>query len=242
MIGWFDGGAGASGDMLLGALIGAGVPIAVPQAAISSLSLGIELRVESVQRASLAATKVHVDVPETRTLRHLPEILELFTVLDDTVRDLASEVFERLAAAEARVHDVAIDQVHFHEVGALDSIADIVGAAAALVHLDLAQLFCSTLSLGSGHARGAHGPLPVPVPAVLALLSGDVPVQAGPAPFESTTPTGAAFLLASVDEWAPMPPMTIESVGVGAGSKDSRDVANALRLVVGRPSEARLLR
>lgn len=236
MIGWFDGGSGASGDMLLGALIGAGVPVEVPQEAISSLDLGIALRVEAVQRASLAATKVHVDVPETRTVRHLPEILALFGELDDSVRAVATEVFERLAAAEASVHDVGIEQVHFHEVGALDSIADIVGAAAALTHLNLASISCSTLSLGNGHARGAHGPLPVPVPAVLALLSGAVPVQAGPAPFESTTPTGAAFLMACVDEWGPMPAMTIDTVGVGAGTKDSAEIANALRLVLGNPA------
>lgn len=235
MIGWFDGGAGASGDMFLGALVDAGVPLDVPAEAIDTLKLGISLSEEAVQRASLGATKVHVDVPEARTMRHLPDILPMFADLDAEVRDLASNVFQRLAEAEAAVHNVSIDQVHFHEVGALDSIADVVGTAAAIVHLGLDQVTCSTLSLGNGYGRGAHGPLPVPVPAVLALLAGDVPVQAGPAPFESTTPTGAAIMVSIVDSWSPMPPMTIVRTGMGAGTKDSVDVVNALRVVLGNP-------
>lgn len=233
MIGWFDGGAGASGDMLLAALIGAGVPIAVPADAIAALDLGITLRAEPVQRASLGATRVHVEVPTMETHRHLPEILAMFDVLQPAVADCAGSVFTRLAEAEAAVHDVGIEDVHFHEVGALDSIADVVGVAAALHELDLERVSCSTLSLGSGQARGAHGPLPVPVPAVLKLLSGAVPVQAGPAPFESTTPTGAAILVSVVDDWSPMPPMQVHSVGMGAGSRDHPDVANVLRLVTG---------
>lgn len=235
MIGWFDGGAGASGDMFLGALAGVGVPLEVMAGAIDSLELGVTLDCNRVERGGLGATKVDVIVPEARTMRHLPEILALFQALDEAVRVLATGVFERLAAAEAAVHAMPIEQVHFHEVGALDSIADIVGAAAGLVHLDLSHTSCSTLSLGSGHARGAHGPLPVPTPAVLELVAGDVPVAAGPAPFESTTPTGAALLVTIVDSWSPMPAMTISATGIGAGTKDSTDVANALRLVIGEP-------
>lgn len=233
VIGWFDGGAGASGDMFLGALVGAGVPLEVPASAITALDLGIELRTELVQRGGLGATRVHVDVPQTATVRHLPDILAMFDVLAPEVRVLASDVFERLAHAEAAVHQVPLDKVHFHEVGALDSIADVVGAAAGMVHLGLDSVSCSTVSLGSGSGRGAHGPLPVPVPAVLELFAGSVPVQAGPAPFESTTPTGAALLVSVVDSWSAMPPMTISSVGMGAGGKDSDAVVNALRLVVG---------
>jgi len=233
-IGWFDGGAGASGDMFLGALVGAGVPIEVPSVAIESLGLGIQLRSESVQRGGLGCTKVHVDVPETRTIRHLRDVVAMFERLDDRVRSIAVDVFERIARAEAAVHQMPIEQVHFHEVGALDSIADVVGAAAGIAHLRLDRMSCSALSLGSGHGRGAHGPLPVPVPAVLEILAGDVPVQAGPAPFESTTPTGAALMVSLVDTWCVMPAMTIDSIGMGAGGRDSDQVANALRLVVGR--------
>ena len=126
-----------------------------------------------------------------------------------------------------------IDQVHFHEVGALDSIADVVGAAAGFAHLDLDRVWCSSLSLGSGSTRGAHGPMPIPAPAVLELLAGDIPVQAGPAPFESTTPTGAALLVTAVDQWGPLPAMQVHTVGKGAGARDSDEVANLLRLVVG---------
>ena len=114
---WFDGGAGASGDMMLGALVGAGVPLTVLQTSLDPFDLGISLRVEDVQRGGLGATKVHVDVPETRTMRHLPEILALFESLDPSVRQSASAVFQRLAEAEASVHQTSIDEVHFHEVG-----------------------------------------------------------------------------------------------------------------------------
>ncbi|MEM7093069.1 MAG: LarC family nickel insertion protein [Actinomycetota bacterium] len=232
-VGWFDALAGASGDMLLGAVHGAGVPLEALQEPLDLLDLGIVLRRADVERGGIGAIKVDADVPETRTLRHLPEILRLFEALPASVAERAGQAFERLARAEAAVHRTSIDEVHFHEVGALDSIADVVGACAGLEHLALDEIHCSTLSLGSGHARGAHGPLPVPVPAVLELTRGGVPVQAGPAPYESTTPTGAAVLVTSVEQWGSMPPMTIEAIGMGAGSKDTDVVANVLRLVVG---------
>jgi len=234
MIGWFDGGAGASGDMMLGALVGAGVPIEEVAAAVEALDVGVSLEVSSVQRAGLEATKVDVIAPDTRVVRHLPEVLALFEPLKANVRSLATAVFERLGEAEAAVHGIDLNEVHFHEVGALDSIADIVGSCAGIVHLGLDRIFCSTLSLGSGMTRGAHGPLPIPAPAVLELLAGAIPVTAGPASFESTTPTGAALLVSIVDEWGPMPAMQDIHVGAGAGGKDSDEVFNALRLVVGR--------
>lgn len=233
-IAWFDGGAGASGDMMLGALVGAGVPLTVLQTSLDPFDLGISLRVEDVQRGGLGATKVHVDVPETRTMRHLPEILALFESLDPSVRQSASAVFQRLAEAEASVHQTSIDEVHFHEVGALDSIADVVASCAGIQHLNLEAIYCSTLSLGNGNTRGAHGPIPVPVPAVLQIMKGVTAVQAGPAPFESTTPTGAALLAELVDVWGPMPPMTIDTIGMGAGTKESTEVANVLRVVLGQ--------
>lgn len=233
-IAWFDGGAGASGDMMLGALVGAGAPLTVLQASLDPFDLGVTLRVEDVQRGGLGATKVHVDVPETRTMRHLPEILALFESLDPSVRQSASAVFQRLAEAEASVHQTSIDEVHFHEVGALDSIADVVASCAGIQHLELDAIHCSTLSLGNGNTRGAHGPIPVPVPAVLQIMKGVTAVQAGPAPFESTTPTGAALLAELVDVWGSMPPMTIDTIGMGAGTKDSTEVANVLRVVLGQ--------
>ncbi len=242
MIGWIDGGAGASGDMLLGAIVGAGVPLETLQREIDRFELGIVLRTEAVQRGGLAATKVDVDVPETATLRHLADIVELLEVLPESIRVRAVSTLRRLADAEAEVHGTSIDDVHFHEVGALDSIADVVGVCTGFVALGLDALHSSTLSLGSGQTRGAHGPIPIPVPAVVALLSGVAPVQAGPAPFESTTPTGAALLAEWVDAWGELPPMEITTAAAGAGSNDADQVVNATRLLLGEPGAAARVR
>ena len=219
--------------MLLGALIDAGVPIEVIRDALDPLDLGVVLRVEQVNRAGLAATRVHVDVPESTTHRHLADVVGLLERVTEPTRSRAVAVFERLAGAEAMVHGISIAEVHFHEVGALDSIADVVGVCAGFVELGLAELHCSTLSLGSGQVNGAHGPIPVPAPAVLAVLEGLAPVTSGPAPFEATTPTGAALLAEWVSNWGPMPPMIVAASGVGAGARDSEIVANVVRFVVG---------
>lgn len=235
-LGWIDGGAGASGDMLLGALVAAGVPLTVIQSSIDELGLDIELRSETVTRSSLAGTKIHVVVAEAQTMRHLPDIVRLLDRLTDaTARTRAVATFRRMAEAEARAHGTSIDDVHFHEVGALDSIADVVGVCVGLTELGLDELHCSTLSLGSGSTRGAHGPIPVPAPGVLAVLDGIAPVSAGPAPYESTTPTGAALLAEWVTTWGPLPAMIVERTGHGAGTKDTDAVANICRLVIGSP-------
>lgn len=237
-IGWIDGTAGASGDMLLGALVDAGVDLAGVQAAIDRLDLGVVLRAEPVVRGGLGCTRVHVDVPVSDTVRHLPQIVELLGRLDEPTRRRSIAVFERLAKAEAAVHRTSVDEVHFHEVGALDSIADVVGVCVGFAELGLVELHCSTLSVGSGMTRGAHGPIPVPAPAVLAVLDGIGHVAAGPAPYESTTPTGAALLAEWVDEWGALPAMTLHAVGMGAGARDTDVVANAVRLVTGEPPAA----
>ena len=237
MIGWLDCSAGASGDMFLGALVDAGVEVEVLQRAVDALDTErVQLRVEPVTRGGLGATKVHVDAPvsaATRSWSDVRHVLESATLADD-VRTLALDAFSRLAAAEAAVHRVDVEAVHFHEVGALDALADVVGAAAGLRSLGLTELVASPVSLGSGTARGAHGPLPVPVPAVLALLSG-APVQSGAARHEMTTPTGAALLAAAVTRWGELPPMRITRTGMGAGGRDPAEVANVLRLVIGEP-------
>lgn len=232
-VGWIDGTAGASGDMLLGAIVDAGVPLALIQGQIDRFELDITLRSENVTRAGLAATKVHVDVAATTTLRHLREIVELLERLDGPARDRSVATFARLARAEAEVHGTTVDDVHFHEVGALDSIADVVGVCVGFCALGIDELHGSTLSLGSGMTRGAHGPIPVPAPAVLAILNGIAPVTAGPAPYESATPTGAALLAEWVAYWGPMPQMLVSGTGVGAGTKDTDAVANVSRLVLG---------
>jgi uncharacterized protein (TIGR00299 family) protein len=229
VIGWVDGQAGASGDMLLGALVSAGVPLTVLQAAVDPLELGITFVATDVTRAGLGALKVDVLAPDDATSRTWADIQQLVP------EGPARSVFARLAEAEAAVHGVPVDDVHFHEVGGLDAIADILGVTAGLEHLGLTALHCSTLSLGSGTTKGAHGPLPVPAPAVLALLHG-CPVAAGPSSFESTTPTGAALLATHVTSWGALPPMTITAVGMGAGGRDPEELANVLRLVIGEPT------
>ena len=239
-IGWLDCSAGASGDMFLGALVDAGVPLPVLQAAVDALGVEpVVLRVEQVVRGGLGATRVHVDAPETTVPRTWADIRGLLESadLDPVVRTLSLAVFARLAAAEAAVHRMTVEEVHFHEVGGLDALADIVGTAAGLTHLGLTQLTASAVALGSGSARSAHGPIPVPVPAVLELLVG-VPVRAGAAPHEMTTPTGAALLATVVTAWGELPPMTVSRTGLGAGGRDPEEVANVLRLVLGEPIEA----
>jgi len=241
---WVDASSGASGDMLLGALVGAGVPVHVLQDAVDAVSPEpATLRVETVSRGGFAATRCHVDVTDSvqhRTWRDIRALLLESPSSDgftEPVRDLALRVFERLAVAEATVHGGEPMDVHFHEVGALDAIADVVGACAGLVHLGAGQVVVSPVAVGSGSVRGAHGALTVPPPAVVELLRG-VPSYAGPegAPaMELCTPTGAALLTTFATGWGPQPPMVTVEVGVGAGGRDPDGHANVLRLLVGAP-------
>ncbi|MBK5305659.1 MAG: nickel pincer cofactor biosynthesis protein LarC [Frankiaceae bacterium] len=223
--------------MFLGVLVDAGVPLSVLQEAVDAIGVEpIVLRTEDVTRAGLGATRVHVETGQTAVTRTWADVRGLVeeAALDPQVGATALAVFARLARAEADVHRVPVDDVHFHEVGALDAIADVVATCAGLDRLGLTRLTASPVALGSGRARGAHGPLPVPVPAVLALLTG-VPVRAGAAPHEMTTPTGAALLAEAVTDWGELPPMTVTRTATGAGGRDPEEVANVLRLVVGEP-------
>jgi uncharacterized protein (TIGR00299 family) protein len=235
---WLDASSGASGDMLLGALVGAGVPVETIQAAVDAVSPEpVVLRVEAVTRNGFAATRVHVDVADSVHHRTWGDIgtLLLESALDDAVRDLALRVFERLAAAEGAVHGHDPLEVHFHEVGALDSIADVVGVSAGIVHLGPTAVVVTPIAVGSGAVRGAHGTLPVPPPAVAALLTG-VPSYAGPQGAPATelcTPTGAALLTAVATAYGPQPAMTTSAIGVGAGGRDPEGHTNVLRLLVG---------
>ena len=239
MIGWLDCAAGASGDMLLGALVDAGVPVAVLQQAVNALGTEpITLTAAAVSRQSIGATQVEVAAPPSRTGRTWRDIRALLAAapLADPVRALALDAFARLARAEGRVHRIDPEEVHFHEVGALDAIADVVGTAAGLHALGLTSLVASPVTVGSGRTRGAHGPIPVPAPAVLEILrEAAAPLAPGPAPYEMCTPTGAA-LLAAAATFGPMPPMTLTAVGAGAGSRDLTELPNILRLLIGTPS------
>ena len=234
---WVDASAGASGDMLLGALVGAGVPVEVLQRSVDAIAPEpVKLRVEQVSRNGLAATRCHVEIADSATHRTWRDIEALLwdADLDEPVARLALAIFERLAGAEARAHGHDPADVHFHEVGALDAIADIVGASAGFVHLAAKDVVVSPIAVGSGHVRGAHGTLPVPPPAVAELLRG-FPSYAGPpgAPaMELCTPTGAAVLTAVATSWGPQPAMTTTAIGIGAGGRNPEGHANVLRILV----------
>ena len=229
--------------MLLGALVDVGVPLEVLTEAVRALPVEpITLVAEPATRHGLGGTRVHVQAPPSTTTRTWADVRALLATagLAPAVRDGALAVFERLAVAEAAVHRVDPDTVHFHEVGALDALADVVGVVAGLEHLGLDELTASPVTLGSGTARSAHGAVPVPAPAVLELLTG-VPVVGGPVPAEMCTPTGAALVRARVRSFGPLPPMSVLEVGVGAGDRDPVELPNVVRLVVGmpqRPSQA----
>lgn len=237
---WVDASNGAAGDMLLAALLDAGADLAAVSAGLARLRVEpIEVRLTEVRRHGLRGAHVAVHAPESPVHRGLADVLAVVAGADlpAPVRDFAAATFERLAAAEARVHGCAVDEVHFHEVGALDAIADVVGCALALHDLDLLDAptrVVSPVAVGSGSVPAAHGRLPVPVPAVAELLAAaGAPVAAHPAAMELCTPTGAALLVTLATAWGPVPAMTPRATGVGAGSADPPGHPNLLRLLVG---------
>lgn len=235
--GYFDCFNGVAGDMILGALIDAGCPLDTLRAIVAKLSLpGVKLTAERVQRHGLAATHVRVDVEASsqKAHRHLPEIVRIIdqAKLEPKVAQNAKAVFQRLAEAEAHAHGIAIEEVHFHEVGADDAIVDIVCTCAGLAVLGIERITSSPIPTGSGTVTCAHGVLPVPAPATARLLRG-IPVTGGDEVGELTTPTGAALLTTLSDDFGPMPAMTIEAVGSGAGIREGQTRANILRLFIG---------
>lgn len=232
---WIDASAGVAGDMMLGALTDAGVPLETMQYAVDAVVPGAVRLVRSeVQRAGLRATKVDVEVlvedPPHRTWSTIREMLAV-AELPEPVRELALAVFDRLAAAEGRVHGVSPEQVHFHEVGALDAIADVVGTCAAIAALGVDDVVVSPVALGSGTIEAHHGTLPVPPPAVLELSRGWQVVAGGQG--ELATPTGLALVTTLATSSGAMPAMTVESSGIGAGTKDRHGRANVVRTVLG---------
>jgi pyridinium-3,5-bisthiocarboxylic acid mononucleotide nickel chelatase len=244
-IGWFDCSSGASGDMLLGALVAAGVPLEVLTSAVDAVSPeSVELSAAPVTRNGMAATQVSVEGTESTHHRTWADIRALLDAaeLDDDVRRSSHETFRRLAEAEAAVHGTTPEAIHFHEVGALDAIADIVGVCAGIAHLRLDALHTSAVAVGSGFVRAAHGRLPVPVPAVVQLLAAaSAPSYSGEldgTPVgELCTPTGAALLTTHVSAWGAQPPMRVRAQGVGAGTRDTPGKANVVRLLLGTSAE-----
>lgn len=240
-VGWLDCSAGASGDMFLGALADAGVELELMQAAVDALGTEpIRLHASTVKRHGLVATLVGVEAPEVTTDRRWRSIRALLedAALDEAVRALALGAFARLAAAEAASHGIDVEDVHFHEVGALDSIADIVGASAGLVSLGVDRWVASTVTVGGGTTRGSHGSIPLPAPAVLRVLADAQAPTVGAVPYEACTPTGAALIAAAAGAYGPLPEMVVERIGVGAGGRDPQERANLLRIVVGREVRA----
>jgi uncharacterized protein (TIGR00299 family) protein len=258
---YFDCFSGISGDMLLGALLDAGLPLEDLKRALGSLAVsGFEVGTARVLRAGISATKfvvheregphggghhghdVNVHHGHAQGAAHSHphrSLTEIFSVIDRSAlspagRDRARSLFQRLAEAEAEIHQMPVEQVHLHEVGALDSIIDIVGAVFALEWVGADRIVCSALNVGGGMVRSAHGVFPVPAPATVKLL-GNAPIYGGEAQQELVTPTGALIASSYAASFGPIPPMRVESVGYGAGERDNADTPNVLRVLIGRP-------
>ncbi len=236
---YFDAFSGISGDMLVGALADAGADPDAIAAAIASLDAGATVSFEKVKRHGIGATKFHVSAAEQHAHRHLSHIVRMIEkgALTPRSRETAIAIFRRLGEAEAQVHNISVEKVHFHEVGAVDSIADIVGTAVALDLLDVDTVVCSAVNVGSGTVKAEHGLLPVPAPATALLLTGAPVYSRGPA-IELTTPTGAAVAAALATRFGALPPMKIARTGFGAGTHDFPDQANVLRVILGEPTGA----
>ena len=232
---YFDCFAGASGDMILGALVSAGVSQQKLKDELQLLGLhGYEMDFDSVDRSGLGCSYARVKVADEHHHRHLSNILKIIndSQLSSVVKELAGKIFTRLAEAEAKVHNVSIEQVHFHEVGALDAIIDVVGAAIGFNLLGIERFVSSPLHVGSGTIQMEHGRFPVPPPAVTELLKG-VPFYSTEIEGELLTPTGAAIITTVCSEFGPAPPMKLEATGYGAGTRQYPAFPNALRIMIG---------
>lgn len=233
---YFDCFSGISGDMTLGALVDAGVGIDILRSELAKLKLpGYEIKAEKVKRCGIAATKVDVIIDhKDQHARHLVDILHIIdsSSLGTTIKQKSRTIFNRLAEAEAKVHGTTTDHVHFHEIGAVDSIVDIVGSVIGLELLGVSQIMVSAVNVGSGTVQTSHGLLPIPAPATAEMLKG-IPFYESATKFELTTPTGAAIISTLGTSFGPMPPMKVSVVAYGAGDKDFPGMPNVLRLLIG---------
>jgi uncharacterized protein (TIGR00299 family) protein len=240
-VAYFDCIAGASGDMILGALLDVGLPESTLREQLALLRLAdFDLRIRRVEKNGFSATKVDVLVKDDAPARHLPEIeaMVLESDLPATIKERAVAIFRRLGEVEAGIHGTTLDQVHLHELGGIDTIVDVVGTLAGLAALGVERVVVSPLPLGRGFVRGAHGPIPLPAPATVALLKG-APVVGSNLEMELVTPTGAALLSSLAAEFGPIPAMILEATGYGAGGRDL-PIPNVLRLFLGRASASPL--
>ena len=240
---YFDCFSGISGDMVLGALLDAGLPFDGLKAALGSLAVsGYEVSAKRVLRSGISATKFVVSEnggADAHPHRHLAGIFKLIdqSALSAPGRDRAKALFQRLAEAEAAIHDMPVEKVHLHEVGALDSIIDIVGSVHALEWFGADRIVSSALNVGGGMVKSAHGLIPVPAPATVKLL-GDAPIYSGDVQKELVTPTGALIVSSYASSFGPVPAMNVDHVGYGAGDNDFPSTPNVLRVLVGREAAA----
>jgi pyridinium-3,5-bisthiocarboxylic acid mononucleotide nickel chelatase len=233
-IAYFDLIGGASGDMLLGALLDAGLELTALQAALADLNLpGYSLSCRKVSKQGFGATKLDVEVQDSATERHLGDILKLIhsSKLPAPIIQRAQGIFTRLGEVEAGIHGATLEHVHLHELGGIDTIVDVTGFLLALQLLEIDEIHCSSFPLGRGFVRGAHGSIPLPAPATLALLKG-APVTGSEIEKELVTPTGAALLTSLAKTYGPIPQMTLQAVGYGAGGRDLA-IPNLLRVLIG---------
>jgi uncharacterized protein (TIGR00299 family) protein len=241
---YIDAFSGLAGDMLVGALADAGADQTAIARSLESLAPGAAIEWSRVKRRGISATKFRVTVNEPAgnrktPHRHLSGIVKMIRAMDapDRAKSTAERIFQALGEAEATVHDIDIEKVHFHEVGAVDSICDIVGTALALDQLGVESVHCSAINVGSGTVSTEHGILPVPAPATARLLLNRPIYSRGPA-LELTTPTGAAVPAALAASFGPMPPMRVSAAGYGAGDYDFAEHANVLRVLIGELTQA----
>src|SRR3972149_2968597 len=227
--------AGISGDMVLGALIDSGLDVSILRRELAKLPLGdYSISASKDERHHITGTNIKVRLKESghhRTFKEIKNIINKSS-LTTKVKVLSTSIFENLAKAEAKVHGCRVDDVHFHEVGAIDSIVDIVGTAIGIEKLGIGQVYASPLPLGSGWVKTSHGRMPVPAPATLELLKG-VPVASSPVTSELTTPTGAAIIKTLSLSFGNMPHMEIEGTGYGIGDRSFKEIPNILRLIIG---------
>jgi len=236
-IAYFDCFAGASGDMILGALLDAGLSLEKLQEEIAGLHLThYDIQKETVLKKGIGGSQALIIIDQEhhhhhhRSLSQIKEIIEK-SDLSDSVKQKSILIFERLAEAEAKVHRTCMEKIHFHEVGAMDAIIDVVGSVAGIAALGIEKIFCSPLHVGSGTVECAHGTLPVPAPATAELIKGK-PAYSTEIRGELLTPTGAAILTTLASEFRSMPPMTIQQIGYGAGTSEPL-IPNLLRVIIG---------
>jgi uncharacterized protein (TIGR00299 family) protein len=235
---YFDCFAGASGNMILAALIAAGVDREALKTELTKLGIAdFDLSIETVDRSGISSLHVKVEVPDEKAHRHLHHIEKIITDsgLSESVKDRSLKIFHRLAEAEAKVHGISVEKVHFHEVGAMDAIIDIVGACVGFEMLGIVRFACSNIHVGSGFVEMEHGKFPVPPPAVAELLSG-TPIYSTEIMGELITPTGAAIISTVCDSYGRLPEMQVETTAYGAGTREYEKFPNVIRIMIGDTS------